>query len=109
MEEVGNIFQVPIQEQSNPACLDGLVQETSCDIPSGLHPYDTPNIITSNLPSKKGRPNNKKGSKPTSTLGLQKMPFKKGICEKSTESGRKMDQEKVKMMEIGRASCRERV
>ena len=39
-----------------------------------------------------------KGSKSASTLGLQQKPFKKGISEKPTKSGRKTDQEKVKMM-----------
>ena len=43
-------------------------------------------------------PNNAKGLKAASTLGLQQNPFKKGISEKSTKSGRKKDQEKVKMM-----------
>ena len=78
--------------------LDGLVQEISCDIPGGSHPCDTPNYITSTHPGKKGFPENTKGSKATSTLGLQQKPFKKGTLEKSAKSGRKTDQEKVKMM-----------
>ena len=78
--------------------LDGLVQEISCDILGGLHPYDTPNYTTSTHPGKKGFPEKTKGSKAASTLGLQQKPFKKGTLEKPTKSGRKMDQEKVKMM-----------
>ena len=48
--------------------------------------------------ARKGYPITQKGSKAASTLGLQKKPFKKGISEKPTKSGRKIDQEKVKMM-----------
>ena len=78
--------------------LDGLAQEISCDIPGGSHPCDTPNYINSTHLGKKGLPENTKGFKATSTLGLQQKPFKKGTLEKSAKSGRKMDQEKVKMM-----------
>ena len=78
--------------------LDGLVQEINCDIFGGSHPYDTPNYITSTHPGKKGLPENTKGSKAASTLGLQQKPFKKRTLEKSAKSGRKTDQEKVKMM-----------
>ena len=78
--------------------LDGLVQEISCDIPGGSHPCDTPNFITSTHLGKKGLPENTKGSKDASTLGLQQKPFKKGTLEKPSKSGRKTDQEKVKMM-----------
>jgi len=78
--------------------LDGLVQEIICDIFGGSHPCDTPNYITSTHPGKKGLLENTKGSKATSTLGLQQKPFKKGTLEKPAKSGRKTDQEKVKMM-----------
>ena len=57
--------------------IDGLVQEISCDFPGGSHPYDTPNYITSTHPGKKGLPENTKGSKVASTLGLQQKPLKK--------------------------------
>ena len=62
-----------------------------------MHPCDTPDYITSTHPSKKGFPENTKGSKVASTLGLQQKPFKKGTLEKPSKSGRKTDQEKVKM------------
>ena len=76
----------------------GWFKKNVCDITSGSHSYDSPNIITSTLRGKKGVPENAKGSKATFTLGLQKKPFKKGISKKPTKSGRKIDQEKVKMM-----------
>ena len=98
MEEVNGLAQAPDEEQDQPVGLDGLVQEESCDIPCGSHSCDTPNIIASTLHGKKGVPDNTKGSKVASTLGLQQKPFKKGISEKSAKSGRKTDQEKVKMM-----------
>ena len=78
--------------------LDGLVQEINSDIPSGSHPCDTPDYITSTHPGKKGLPENTKGSKVASTLGLQQKPFRKGTLENPSKSGRKTDQEKVKMM-----------
>ena len=98
LEEDGTLVQVPEKEQGQPVRLDGLVQEISCDIPGGLQPCDTPNYITSTHPGKKGRPINPKGDKDAFTLGLQQKPFKKGTLEKPTKSGRKIDQEKVKMM-----------
>ena len=63
-----------------------------------MHPCETPNYITSTHPGKKGLLKNTKGSKAASTLGLQQKPLKKGISKKPTKSGRKIDQEKVKMM-----------
>lgn len=75
-----------------------MVQEKSCDISGGSHPCDTPKSIASTLPGKKGVPENSKGFNVASTLGLQQKPFKKGTLEKSAKSGRKTDQEKVKMM-----------
>ena len=98
MEEVKGLAEAPKEEQGQPVGLDGLVQEESCDIPGGSHSCDTLNIIASTLHGKKGVPDNAKGSKAASTLGLQQNPFKKGISEKSAKSGRKTDQEKVKMM-----------
>ena len=41
---------------------------------------------------------NAKGSKVSSTLSLHQNPFNKRISEKPAKSGRKTDQEKVKMM-----------
>ena len=98
MEEVNGLPQVLDEEQDQPIGLDGLVQEECCDITGGSHSCDTPNIKASTLHGKKGVPNNAKGSKATSTLGLQQKPFKKGLSEKPAKSGRKTDQEKVKMM-----------
>ena len=98
LEEDGILVQVPEKEQGQPVGLDGLVQEISCDIPGGSHPCDTPIYITSTHPGKKGLPENTKGSKVASTLGLQQKPFKKGTLENLAKSGRKTDQEKVKIM-----------
>lgn len=70
MEEVRNLAQIPEEEQGQPVCLDGLVQEISCDIPSGSHLSDAPNIIASSLPGKKGILDSTKGSKATLSLGL---------------------------------------
>ena len=75
-----------------------LVQEEYCDITGGSHSCDSPNIIASTLHGKKEVLDNAKGSKDAFTLGLQKKSFKKRISEKPTKSGRKTDQEKVKMM-----------
>ena len=75
-----------------------MVHKESYDITGGSHSCDIPNIIASTLHGKKGVPNNTKGSKAASTLGLRQKPFKKGISEKSTKSGRKTNQEKDKMM-----------
>ena len=98
MEEVNGLAQAPNEEQDQPVGLDGLVQEECCDITGGSHSCDSPNIIASTLHGKKGVPNNAKGSKAASTLGLQQKPCKKWISEKPTKSGRKTDPEKVKMM-----------
>ena len=76
----------------------GWFKKNVCDITGGSHSCDSPNIIASTLHGKKGVPDNAKGSKAASTLGLQQKPFKKGISEKPAKSGRKTDQEKVKMM-----------
>ena len=91
LEEANGLAQAPEEEQDQPVGLDGLVQEESCDIPGGSHSCDTLNIIASTLHGKKGVPDNAKGSKATFTLGLQQKPFKKGISEKPTKSGRKTD------------------
>ena len=81
LEEVNGLAQAPDEEQDQPVGLDGLVQEESCDIPGGSDSCDTLNIIASTLHGKKGVPDNAKGSKVASTLGLQQKPFKKGISE----------------------------
>ena len=98
MEEANDLAKAPEEEQDQPVGLDGLVQEESCDIPSGSHSCGTLNIIASTLHGKKGVTDNAEGSKSTSTLGLQQNTFKKGISEKPAKSERKTDQERVKMM-----------
>ena len=98
LEEANDLAQAPEEEQDWLVGLDGLVQEESCDIPGGSHSCDTPNIKASTLHGKKGVTDNAKGSKSASTLGLLQNPFKKGILEKPAKSGRKIDQERVKMM-----------
>ena len=98
MEKANGLAQAPKEDQDQPVGLDVLVQEESCDIPSGSHSCDSPNIIASTLHDKKGVSENAKGSKAAITLGLQQNPFKKGISKKPTKSGRKTDQEKLKMM-----------
>ena len=91
MEEVNGLARAPEEEQDQPVGLDGLVQEENCDIPGGSYSCDTLNIIASTLHGKKGVPDNAKGSKASSTLGLQQKPFKKGILENPAK-------ERVKMM-----------
>ena len=98
LEEANDLAQAPEEEQDQPVGLDGLVQEESCDIPGGSHSCGTLNIKASTHHGKKGVTVNAKGSKSAATLGLQQKPFKKGLSEKPAKSGRKTDQEKVKMM-----------
>ena len=88
LEEVNGLAQALDEEQDQRGGLDGLFQEEYCDITGGSHSCDSPNIIASTLHGNKGVLDNAKGSKAAFTLGLQKKPFKKGISEKSTKSGR---------------------
>ena len=98
MEEVRNFAQVPNVNQDQPVIIEELDQGKGCDAPGGSLPRDGPNILVSPPPGQKGMSDTTKGSKAASSLGLQQKPFKKGTTEKSAKSGRKTDQEKVKMM-----------
>ena len=56
-------------------------------------------VLTAAIPNKpKGNLDSKKGNKASLDLGIQQKTFKKGSLEKLTKSGRKTDQEKVKIM-----------
>lgn len=98
VEEIRNSTQVPDVNQDQPVVLEGLDQGKSCDVPGGSHPHDGPHILVSPPPGQKGMSDTTKGSKAALSLGLQQKPFKKGTTEKYAKSGRKIDQEKVKMM-----------
>lgn len=55
-------------------------------------------VVVLDPPTPKGASNLAKGSKAHPTLGLQQKSFKKGLLDKPSRSGRKTDQERVKIM-----------
>ncbi|XP_057862719.1 uncharacterized protein LOC131071037 [Cryptomeria japonica] len=55
-------------------------------------------VVVPNPPAPKGASESVKGNKAPSILGLQQKSFKKGPLDKLSKSGRKTDQEKVKIM-----------
>jgi hypothetical protein len=55
-------------------------------------------VVVPDPPVSKGASDLVKGSKAHPSLGLQQKPFKRGPLDKSSKSGRKTDQEKVKIM-----------
>ncbi|XP_059064720.1 uncharacterized protein LOC131044660 [Cryptomeria japonica] len=55
-------------------------------------------VVVPDPPAPKGASESVKGNKAPSILGLQQKSFKKGPLDKPSKSGRKTDQEKVKIM-----------
>ncbi|XP_059077196.1 uncharacterized protein LOC131876295 [Cryptomeria japonica] len=68
-------------------------------------------VVVLDPPAPKGASESVKGNKAPSILGLQQKSFKKGPLDKPSKSGRKTDQEKVKIMgdtlvELGQKAVR---
>ena len=56
-------------------------------------------VVAAAIPNKpKGNPDSAKGNKASLGLGIQQKSFKKGSLDKPAKSGRKTNQEKVKIM-----------
>ena len=72
------------------------VQETR--EPQGSQVLLSSRVVVPDPPAPKGALDLAKGSKAHPTLGLQQKSFKKGTLDKPSRSGRKTDQEKVKIM-----------